>query len=226
MPGQVHTRGLNLNSVLVMFKLMLSLIHFPSSPSHHLLEDVKPPVRAADVWPPAACPHPSSQTIHSYAGTMPSQKPPVPAANTWPPAACPHPSSQTIHSYAGTTPFQKSPVPAATVDLLQSANTRVLALQRQLADKDAQLQAAQQSIRAQQVIMALFGCLTVMKAINRGAQRRVCKHAQLQVVQQSIEALQMTKDFGQGTQQSARATRVCNEEGQLKTGCAAGDRHS
>eukprot|EP00967_Tisochrysis_lutea_P108154 scaffold167391_cov21-Tisochrysis_lutea.AAC.2 len=78
-----------------------------------------------------------------------------------------------------TTPFQKSPVPAATVDLLQSANTRVLALQRQLADKDAQLQAAQQSIRAQQ-----------------------------------------------GTQQSARATRVCNEEGQLKTGCAAGDRHS
>lgn len=52
-----------------------------------------------------------------------------------------------------TTPFQKSPVPAATVDLLQSANTRVLALQRQLADKDAQLQAAQQSIRAQQIAL-------------------------------------------------------------------------
>ncbi|KAF5840897.1 hypothetical protein DUNSADRAFT_15097 [Dunaliella salina] len=50
-------------------------------------------------------------------------------------------------------PSRKSPIPAATVDLLQSANTRVLALQRQLADKEAQLQAAQQDIRAQQIAL-------------------------------------------------------------------------
>lgn len=52
---------------------------------------------------------------------------------------------------AGAPHAHRPPPPAAAVDLLHSANTRVLALQRQVADKDAQLAGLQQQQQAVQV---------------------------------------------------------------------------